>query len=70
MAKTLASPLTETEREVLLAASRGWDNERVGEYLDMSPNTVRTHRANITRKLKCHTMLAAVAIGLRNGWIR
>jgi DNA-binding NarL/FixJ family response regulator len=64
------TPLTPRELAVLQELSLGHDNETVAKRLSMSPNTVRTHVQNMLSKLKVHSKLEAVSLGIREGWIR
>jgi DNA-binding NarL/FixJ family response regulator len=64
-----ANPLTAREREIVLAASRGFHAEQIAAYLDIAVGTAKTHKQNILRKLKVGTMTGAVALCLRRGWI-
>ncbi|MDR1730324.1 MAG: helix-turn-helix transcriptional regulator [Prevotellaceae bacterium] len=43
--------LTKREKEVSLLILRGYDTETIAKELDISPNTVKNHRANIEVKL-------------------
>lgn len=43
--------LTEKEQAVARLAAAGLKNEEVGEYLSVSPNTVKYHLANVYKKL-------------------
>lgn len=44
-------PLTSREEEVLTAVARGWTNTEVADDLHISTSTVKTHLANLMRKL-------------------
>ena len=47
--------LTKREQEVLVLLAQGVRADAIGNQLFISPNTVRTHVANIYRKLEIHT---------------
>jgi len=64
-----ANPLTDREREVALAASRGMQTEQIAAYMGLAIGTIRTHKSHIRSKLKVHTMAGAVSLCLRRGWI-
>lgn len=61
-ARVLAS-LTERERTVLRMLSMGMTQAEIAERLGLSRNTVRTHVANVMRKLGTHTQVAAAMKG-------
>lgn len=48
--------LSYQEKKVLGMIIRGLLNKAIGNELYISEDTVKTHRRNILRKLKCHTM--------------
>jgi DNA-binding NarL/FixJ family response regulator len=62
-------PLTPREREVLQALARGLDNRQAATFLQISPNTLRTHLQNVMSKLRVHSKLEAVVIALKHGLI-
>lgn len=63
-------PLTDREREVLLAVADGLTNTEVAEALDVSPATVKSHLDHVFAKTGTVHRAAAVAHALRQGWIR
>lgn len=52
--------LTEREIEVLRYISYGLSNKEIGERLDMTINTVKTHIKNIYGKLQVNRRVQAV----------
>jgi DNA-binding NarL/FixJ family response regulator len=60
-----APQLTDRERDVLRLLADGHSNERIGERLIISPETVRTHVRKAMIKLAADTRTQAVAIALR-----
>jgi two-component system response regulator DesR len=64
-----ANPLTDREREVVLAASRGLASAQIAAYLGIAYGTVKAHKRTILQKLKVHTMAGAVSVCLRREWI-
>jgi len=56
-----AARLTMREREVLALVADGRTNAEVARLLWISPQTVRTHLANVFEKLEVHTRTAAAA---------
>ena len=51
----------------VMPVALGRSNERIGDELGVSMNTVRTHLANLRAKLDAETRLEAVMAGLRLG---
>jgi two-component system response regulator DevR len=60
-----APRLTDRERDVLRLLADGHSNERIGERLFISPETVRTHVRKAMHKLDADTRTQAVAIAIR-----
>ncbi|HVZ22173.1 MAG TPA: response regulator transcription factor [Vicinamibacterales bacterium] len=58
--------LTRRETEVLRLLAEGKSNKEVGAALNISVNTVETHRARILNKLGLHSMNELVRYALRN----
>ena len=65
-----ACPLSVREREVLSLVATGADLQEIADELTISPATVRTHIANVHRKLGTRNRAHAVAIALQHGAIR
>lgn len=63
------NPLTEREREVLLAVADGLTNSEIALALHVSPATVKTHLDHVLAKTGTEHRAAAVAHALRQGWI-
>jgi DNA-binding NarL/FixJ family response regulator len=57
--------LTTREREILQLLAEGKINKEVAALLDLSTNTVETHRANLMRKLSCHCVSDLVRYAVR-----
>ncbi|MEM7256554.1 MAG: response regulator transcription factor [Pseudomonadota bacterium] len=64
------SPLTIRETEVLTHIARGMSNAEIGDYLNVTINTVRAHTKNIFRKLSVHSRAAAIYRALDDGIIQ
>jgi NarL family two-component system response regulator LiaR len=62
--------LTERELEVLQVVTEGRSTDEIAELLGISATTVRTHVKSVLAKLGVHSRLEAVAMGLREGFIR
>ena len=58
--------LTSRESEVLGLLAEGHNNSAIAEQLFISPETVRTHRKNLMRKLDVHNIAALVKLSLEN----
>lgn len=61
--------LTTREREVLQLAAEGLTSAEIAARLFISPRTVEVHRANLMRKLGCHTKADLIRFALRRGII-
>lgn len=59
--------LTPRENDVLRLVAEGMGMEDIAERLNISPDTVRSHKKNIMAKLDTHTVAAAVAEAMRSG---
>jgi DNA-binding NarL/FixJ family response regulator len=58
--------LTAREREILQLLAEGKISKEVAALLDLSTNTVETHRTNLMRKLSCHCVSELVRFAVRN----
>lgn len=63
----LYDTLTTREREVFQMVVEGRTNAEIAARLMISPRTVETHRANLTRKLGLRTQTELVRYALRRG---
>ncbi len=61
--------LTPREREVLKLVAEGSNSREIAEILRISPQTVKTHRVNIMRKLDIHKVNDLVAYAIKNGFV-
>lgn len=57
--------LTEREKEILQLLAEGKSNKDVAQTLDLSPNTVETHRTRIMQKLDLHSAADIVLYAVR-----
>jgi DNA-binding CsgD family transcriptional regulator len=64
------TPLTEREREVLRWVADGLSNQEAAAVLGVLPATIKTHLDHIFHKTGARGRAGAVAIGLRQGWVR
>ena len=60
------SQITGREREVLQLLAEGKSNKEVAAILNLSVKTVYTHRTNILRKLKLHSVAELVRHAISN----
>ena len=58
--------LTPRQREIVQLLAEGKSSKEVAVALDLSVKTAETHRANIMRKLDCHSVSAVVRYAIRN----
>jgi DNA-binding NarL/FixJ family response regulator len=58
--------LTSREREILQLLSEGKSSKEVASSLNLSVKTAETHRSNIMRKLKLHSVSELVLYAVRN----
>jgi DNA-binding NarL/FixJ family response regulator len=67
-ASTVATPVTNREREILELAAEGFTTHQIGRRLGISPRTVEAHIAKLYRKLGVKTRIQAItraaALGL------
>jgi DNA-binding NarL/FixJ family response regulator len=65
-AESPAGRLTLRQREVTQLLAEGRSTKEVATLLDLSVKTAETHRANIMRRLDCHSAAELVRYALRN----
>ena len=70
--REIASPeggsfrLTDRQREIVQLLAEGKSSKEVASALGLSVKTAETHRANIMRRLDCHSVTALVRYAIRN----
>src|SRR5579862_4413984 len=62
----LAQKLSPREREIVQLLSEGRTTKEVASALNVSAKTVETHRSNMMRKLKIHSVAELVLYAVRN----
>ncbi len=67
--KSVDSPLTDRQTEILQLFADGITTEKVAKELGLSTETIRTHTKRILAVLNARTRTHAVAISVANGWI-
>ncbi len=60
-------PISNREREVLIAIANGLSNKEIASRLGVGVRTVETHRERIMRKLGIHTIAGLTRFALQNG---
>jgi DNA-binding NarL/FixJ family response regulator len=63
---TGGSRLTPRQREIVQLLAEGKSSKEVASALNLSVKTAETHRANIMRKLDCHSVAEVVRYAIRN----
>ena len=63
-------PLTEREREVLVAMAKGLNNDEVARALFISEGTVRTHVNHLLAKLQVRDRVQAVVLAYETGLVQ
>ena len=56
-------PLTSREEEILIPVAEGWTNHEIADDLHISISTVKTHLANLTRKLNARNRVEIAPCG-------
>ena len=67
--KEPASPLTSTEREIVIAIAKGKSTKEIAVERFSSVHTITTHRKNIFRKLGVNTAHEVTKYALRSGLV-
>lgn len=65
--KLFVSPLSPREREVLSLYAKGQSNQVIADSLGISPNTVKTHRRNMMKKLGLHRLADLIRYAYKKG---
>ena len=60
------SPITGRQREVLQLLAEGKSSKEVANILGITFKTAETHRANLMRRLNCHSVTELVRYAIRN----
>jgi len=58
--------LTARQKQILQLLAEGKSSKKVAETLNISVKTAETHRANIMRRLDCHSVTELVRYAIRN----
>ena len=65
-AEDIGSRLTPREKEIVQLLAEGKSNKEAASVLNISVKTVETHRTNIMRKLRFHSVGELVRYAVRN----
>ncbi|MCC6933929.1 MAG: response regulator transcription factor [Deltaproteobacteria bacterium] len=72
MGNRISTPLdtlTDREREIMKLLCEGNPNREIANMLHISPRTIDTHRANILKKLNCHSNAELAQMAIKYGLI-
>ena len=61
--------LSDREKEILISLVKGMSNKEIADYHNISIHTVITHRRNITKKLKVHSVSGLTIYAIINNLI-
>lgn len=62
--------LSQREREIIICIAKGLSNKEISDELNISINTVTTHRRNISSKLQIHSIAGLTIYAIANGLIQ
>ena len=62
--------LSPREKEVILLIVKGLSNKEIASAINVSVNTVMTHRRNISNKLQIHSPAALTIFALTTGLVK
>ena len=65
----VGTPLTFRETQVLSYVAGGKTNKQIGQILQITDQTVKSHISSVLLKLNARHRAHAVALAIRNGWI-
>ena len=62
--------LSQREKEIIICIAKGLSNKEISDELNISINTVTTHRRNISSKLQIHSIAGITIYAIANGLVR
>ena len=65
-----ADILSQREKEIIICIAKGLSNKEISDELNISINTVTTHRRNISSKLQIHSIAGITIYAIANGLVR
>ena len=68
-AESSAPPLSDREQDVLKLLVKGLNAKQIAARLDISKNTVDTHRRRIMDKVGCNSMAELTRYAIREGYL-
>lgn len=64
-----SAPLSQREKEIIACVAKGMSNKEIADALNISVNTVTTHRRNLAQKLQIHSPAALAIYAVLNNII-
>lgn len=61
--------ISDREKEIVIGVVQGMTNQEIADSLNISINTVTTHRRNIARKLQIHSPAGLTIYAIVNNWV-
>jgi len=58
------------EKEIIICIAKGLSNKEISDELNISINTVTTHRRNISSKLQIHSIAGITIYAIANGLVQ
>ena len=65
-----ADILSQREKDIIICIAKGLSNKEISDELNISINTVTTHRRNISSKLQIHSIAGITIYAIANGLVR
>jgi DNA-binding NarL/FixJ family response regulator len=62
--------LTKREQQILVMIAEGMTSARIGQQLQLSTNTIVSHRKNLMAKLKLHTTAQVTRFAIDQGLLK
>ena len=62
--------LSQREKEIIICIAKGLSNKEISDVLNISINTVMTHRRNISSKLQIHSIAGITIYAIANGLVQ
>lgn len=62
--------LSKREKEIIICIAKGLSNKEISDVLNISINTVTTHRRNISSKLQIHSVAGITIYAIANGLVQ